>query len=117
VLAEPRDERSRRLQLGADELVAGGLVQPRLERMAASHGQLLQAQAIDARVVGRKAPRRPLQAPFGEGEARPVGRLDGALECRSPAPVLDRRRNRTSWLESGWCKPAATSSPSSDRST
>ena len=61
MLGQPRDERARRLELAAHDLPAARLVQPRRELMATVNRQLLQAQEVDARVVGRVAARRALE--------------------------------------------------------
>jgi hypothetical protein len=90
VLPEPGDQRARGLELRADQLVAGGLVQPGLERVAAVDGELLQAEAIDPGVVERVAARRAFEGGLGGGEAGCAGRLDGALESRRAAAVVDR---------------------------
>src|SRR5204863_13499 len=53
LLAQPPHERPGRLQLGAHALVAGPLVKPCAERIAARDGQLLHPQPVDPRVVRR----------------------------------------------------------------
>src|SRR5687767_3591739 len=90
VLLQPRDQRAGGFELSAHPLVAGRLVQPRLERVALVDGQLLEAQAVDARVVDREAARRSLECRRRELEAARRGGVHRALEPRRATAVAER---------------------------
>jgi hypothetical protein len=66
-------------------------VQPRLERVAAVHGDLLHAEPLDTRMVDGVTARGALQRRRRGLEAGLLGDRERALEGGGPASVGDRR--------------------------
>jgi len=89
-LREPADHRGSSLELGLDELITGGLVQPGLERVASSDGEFPQPQPIDARMVGRIAPRSTLQRGLSQRQLPGLRAGQCSFEAGCLAIVVDR---------------------------
>ena len=98
-LREPSDEGAGGAKLGADSLVAGGLVQPRLEGVATGDGELATAQMVDARVVPSDSRGERASAP-----ARPA-------PARRGGPWPSRARNLGTCGRRPWRRGSARAGP------